>query len=230
MHLARQDPQDEDLRIQMVSATEPMQHAGDPLEDVFGSDSESPMLGWEDRLEARESHPSDVRRLQSEHATAGYREGITAAKAISIQKGFDEGFSLGATVGLKAGQLLGFLEGLTSALRADDENHSRQALQLFEGAGRELSTESIFSEQYWASDGTWKYEVHSASNDSEIIFEDVANAHPMISKWSSLVDAQLGRWSVNRDVLELAKEASSGIIPEKKEVKIEQQPREVLDW
>ncbi|KAG5999876.1 hypothetical protein E4U21_006167, partial [Claviceps maximensis] len=73
------------------------------LDDVFGSAPASP-----DQTDVRDhSHPSDIPRLQTEHATAGYREGITAAKESSIQPGFDEGFSLGAALGSHAGRLLG---------------------------------------------------------------------------------------------------------------------------
>jgi hypothetical protein len=43
MHMAPHDPQDGELFVQMISATEITPHNEDPLEDVFGSDSDSPI-------------------------------------------------------------------------------------------------------------------------------------------------------------------------------------------
>ncbi|ORY67375.1 uncharacterized protein BCR38DRAFT_322108, partial [Pseudomassariella vexata] len=204
MHLLPRELHDEDIFIQMVSTPQPAAHAGDPLDDVFGSDSGSPVFAAHRGLESRESHPSDVRRLETEHATAGYREGITAAKATSIQAGFDEGFSLGATIGLKAGQLLGYLEGIAGALRAaGGEDFQHASLQL-QNARRELSTDMIFTEQYWNSDGTWKYEIEGLDNGSggDIVFEDVASGHPVISKWAEVVKREEDRWVLNGEVLD----------------------------
>ncbi|KAH6647049.1 essential protein Yae1 [Truncatella angustata] len=229
MHMASRDPQDEDFRIQMISATETPHQGNDSLDDVFGSDPGSPAFESEDH-EVRESHPSDVRRLQTEHATAGYREGITAAKAKSIQAGFDEGFSLGGTIGLKAGQVLGFLEGITSALRAENGDEYRQAQQLLEDARKELSIDMIYDQEYWAPDGTWKFEIQSATQESDIIFEDVASAHPLISKWDSIIMEQLRRWGIDLHVLEQTEDTSTVAVLEKKELKVDQQPREKLDW
>ncbi|KAH8662186.1 hypothetical protein BX600DRAFT_437601 [Xylariales sp. PMI_506] len=229
MHMAPQEPRDEDLMIQMISATQPVV-TEDPLDDVFGSDSESPAFGHGDQAGgARESHPSDIPRLQAEHATAGYRDGVVVAKGKSIQAGFDEGYGLGATIGLAAGQLLGFLEGLGSAIRTSNPDEHRRINELFALASGELSTERIFDQQYWAPNGTWKYEIGTEGQE-DIIFEDVAKAHPLISKWTSLVEVEITRWGVDRAVLSSPSEAQGSGAPEKKELKIDQKPREVLDW
>ncbi|KAI1881877.1 hypothetical protein JX265_000703 [Neoarthrinium moseri] len=230
MHMAPRDSRDEDLMIQMISTADPAPPADDPLDDVFGSDAGSPAFESEDRPEARESHPSDVRRLQTEHATSGYREGIAAAKAKSIQAGFDEGFGLGANVGLKAGQVIGFLEGITDALRAGNDDDFLHAQQLLEDARKDLSTEGIFNERYWETDGTWKYELQAHRPESDILFEDVAAAHPLIVKWNGIIDSQLAKWAIHRQILDLIPETPTPAVLEKKEVKVEQQPREKLDW
>ena len=219
-----------------------MAYVDDPLDDVFGSDTE-PHHEEVAGAEPRETHPSDMRRLQTEHSTAGYRDGITAAKAQSIQVGFDEGFSLGGTIGLKAGQLLGYLEGIAGALRAssngntgDDPNHE-PASALLARAQTELAAETVFGEQFWNSDGTWNYEI--ASNTSEqdreqdgdiIIFEDVANAHPAIAKWTRIVDDLLDQHSINKALLDVTEETPQNNGPVRKEIKVDQQSREVLDW
>lgn len=230
MHMAQHDPLDEDLRIQVISSGETLRQIEDPLDDVFGSDSGSPIFESDHHSEARESHPSDIHRLQAEHATAGYRDGITAAKNKSIQAGFDEGFSLGAALGLKAGQVLGFLEGISNALRTEKGDDFREAQKCLEDARKELSTESIYDEKYWAPDGTWKYELQTATPESDIIFEDVANAHPLIAKWEDILAGKIGRWAVDLQILDQADENPAAVAPEKKEVKVEQQPREMLDW
>jgi hypothetical protein len=122
------------------------------------------------------------------------------------------------------------MEGIAGALTAvggHDHDHSRQ---LLEEARKDLATDGIFDEQYWAPDGTWKYEVASASKDSDIIFEDVAFAHPLISKWTHIVDGEVTKWNIRRGVLDVAQELHPEVVPELKEVKIEQQARKVLDW
>lgn len=230
MHMAQRDPRDEDFRAQMISPGGVPQQVEDPLDDVFGSDSGSPVFESEDHSEARETHPSDIRRLQAEHVTAGYREGITAAKTKSIQVGFDEGFSLGATIGLKAGQVLGFLEGITGALQAEHSDESQEARRCLEEARKELAAESIYDEKYWAPDGTWKYDLQSVTPENDIIFDHVAAAHPLISKWNGIIVQQLNRWSVDMQILSQDDETPTSTAPDKKEVRVEQQPREMLEW
>ncbi|KAK2074049.1 hypothetical protein P8C59_008286 [Phyllachora maydis] len=109
--------------------------------------------------------PSDIPRLRQEHATAGYRDGLAAAKAGSVQAGFDEGFGLGATLGLRAGRLLGLLEGLASAPAASstvgrepggagDTDEGRGLQALLPEARRELGARGMFAPAYFAPDGT----------------------------------------------------------------------------
>lgn len=184
-------------------------HREDPLDDVFGSGPPSPSSGDQGREGHADSHPSDIQRLQAEHSTAGYRDGITVAKAQSIQAGFDEGFSLGATIGLKAGQLLGTLEGIAGALRDGGGDHAADAEKLLAAARSDFNIKSIYAEEYWAADGTWKYDVQSSDEkeEGEILFSHVADAHPLIQKWSATVEAQVERWGIDRNILEGVEEA-----------------------
>ncbi|ROW18100.1 hypothetical protein VPNG_00502 [Cytospora leucostoma] len=210
----------------------------DLLDDVFGSDGEdhhSPaffeggevdhhdgggddMDDYEPQIQSVRGHPSDVRRLRQEHKTAGYREGITAAKATSIQAGFDEGFGLGATIGLRAGYLLGVLEGAAAAAAtlavplpgrssltgaADRERAApgpaAAAKQVLSDARAELDLRSVFGPEYWNPDGTWKYEVVVGEGD-EVLFSHVAEAHPLMRKWVSVVEGEMRRWGLEEQL------------------------------
>lgn len=164
------------------------------LDDVFGSGPSSPTAGH--HHDDSVSHPSDINRLQTEHTTAGYREGITVSKEKSLQDGFDEGFSLGATVGLKAGQLLGVLEGIAEAAQTPETT------ELIRQAREDLSVKGIFRADYWAEDGNWKYEVPEPEGDDGAVFADVAAAHPLIKRWTAVVDGQVALWRIDRGVLE----------------------------
>lgn len=196
----------------------------DPLDDVFGSDGDddSPIFegGDEDHHSshirisraanpAAQNHPSDIHRLRQEHTTAGYREGITVAKGTSIQAGFDEGFGLGATIGLKVGYLLGVLEGVAAALSRDPSLAAAhaEAVKLLTEARGELGVQAVFSPEYWDSDGTWKYEVGARqggqandNGDEEVVFSHVADAHPLVRKWTAAVEAQMRRWGLEAQV------------------------------
>ncbi|KAG6023029.1 hypothetical protein E4U41_002104 [Claviceps citrina] len=180
----------------------------DQLDDVFGPAPVSSSMG---ATQPSDAHPSDMPRLQTEHATAGYREGITAAKASSIQAGFDEGFSLGASIGSRAGRLLGLLEGIADAL-GGAQHHTAEAAEAAEASSKllrdaraELAAERIFSAEFWAPDGNWRYEVPVARDDDsgqQVLFADVAEAHPLVRKWSGLVRQQLEAWQIQMSLLD----------------------------
>lgn len=208
--------------------TEPQQATlprADPLDDVFGSDDthDSPVFvedpdddDWLSQDTTPQHHPSDMHRLRQEHTTAGYRDGVTVAKASSIQAGFDEGFGLGATIGLKVGRLLGYLEGIAGALQhavpgAEEEGASR----LLSDARAELDVRTVFSEVYWHADGTWKYEVDEHEGEvgaGALLFSHVAEAHPLVRKWTAVVEAQIRTWGL-REQLPLLQRREDGDEP-----------------
>ncbi|KAG8671688.1 Essential protein Yae1, N terminal [Fusarium poae] len=173
----------------------------DALDDVFGSGPSSP-TEHRHSDESSTAHPSDIRRLQTEHTTAGYREGITVSKESSIQAGFDEGFSLGASVGLRAGQLLGLLEGIAEAVHSLKDADSSRVVELTKQAHEELSTQGIFKPEYWAEDGNWKYEVEPTAGAEEVVFADVADAHPLVKKWTEVIEEQIKLWKINQSILD----------------------------
>lgn len=188
-----------DLDPSIQDTTADANQTNNILDDVFGDD-DGGMAPDRPRnhehhqesitLRPEQHHPSDIPRLQQEHTTAGYRDGITVAKATSIQSGFDEGFGLGATIGLKTGRLLGLLEGIAAATAGEEE-----AL-LLNQARTELGVRSVFGEAFWNVDGTWKYEVEELSSsadgaEADVLFSHVAEAHPLVKKWTATVEGEM---------------------------------------
>lgn len=186
----------------------------DPLDDVFGSD-DAPLrdqhLADSPRRELA-GHPSDVHRLQQEHSTAGYRDGVATAKASSVQSGFDEGFGLGGTLGLKVGRLLGLLEGIVAALGADKSSAPErdEVSKLLSDARAQLDLQSMFGEAYWNADGTWKYEVDEGEDEGLVLFSHVAEAHPLVKKWTVTVEAQMSKWGLQEQLPLLQRREDEG--------------------
>lgn len=225
-HFSQGRHQPEELNLEAHGVAAP----SDPLDDVFGADS-----GVEAQdvvLQAPEStHPTDMSRLQAEHSTSGYREGVAVAKEASIQPGFDEGFSLGATIGQKAGHLVGILEGISNALQPLGNERSAEAEQLLNQAREELNTKHIFSPEYWAPDGNWTYQVDPSGEEREVLFPDVAEAHPLLRKWTGIVDTQVQQWHIQLDILRDETGPRVEIISdEQAKSRLAQKTNKALDW
>ncbi|KAI0007054.1 essential protein Yae1 [Xylariaceae sp. FL0662B] len=230
MHLPLPVPHDDEFYIQMNSAHDAGPDLQDPFTEVFASDPSESDLYHNPSRDANNTMSLDARRLRAQHSTEGYREGITAGKAESIQAGFDEGYGLGANVGLRAGQVLGLLEGIAAALRGTRLNESAHADQLLSNARKELSIKSIFDGEYWAPNGTWKYTVEGSKSSSEILFEDVANQHPIIMKWAQTIDDEVKKWSLNRHLPILDNDSSQQHDAEGATVKVQNPSRQTIDW
>jgi len=221
----------------------------DPMDDIFGSDPGSPagaVAGDATTTTSAEEHgtgelTADLRRLRAQHNKEGYREGIMAGKAGSIQAGFDEGYSIGANIGLKAGQLLGLLEGIAAALGSVPfSREASTAYELYATAKTELgSTAAHFGEAYWQADGQWKYDVPSAASldggKSDAVMatpEAVADAHPLIVKWTAVVDEAVRRYNLNLELPSLRSNDLGQLedTAETRPIKLEQQSRQAMDW
>ncbi|PFH55715.1 hypothetical protein XA68_17734 [Ophiocordyceps unilateralis] len=204
-------------RLSLLSRVLTM-HMDRPAEEAA---SEANATSLDDVFGAEARHPSDMARLQTEHATAGYREAIAAAKQSTIQAGFDDGFRLGAALGLRAGRILGVLQGICEAVGTETDA-AAEAERLLATAREELSTSAIFSSSYWTPDGESKF--HMGEGE-----EDVANGHPLIKKWNSLVDQQLTQWAIDEAVLD----AETGRLPSDELLLSSSAPygaRPPLDW
>ncbi|EJP68378.1 Uncharacterized protein HC256_007835 [Beauveria bassiana] len=203
----------------------------DPLDDVFGAADSGFDAHSVASLAPESTHPTDMSRLQAEHSTSGYREGVSVAKEASIQPGFDEGFSLGASIGQKAGHLIGILEGISNALEPLGNDKSTEAAQLLSQAREDLSTQHIFSPEYWAPDGNWTYQVGPQDEESEVVFADVAAAHPLIKKWTVIVDTQVQQWNIQLDILRDETGHRVDVISdEQAKLGLVQKTNKALDW
>ena len=177
----------------MNTTTELEVTASDPLDDVFGADSDDGQLASEPMTSSRSRNEdvSDVPRLQGIHTTNGYREGVAASKEKFLQEGFDEGYSLGGEIGAAAGRLVGILESLVIAVRSGAA--SAVATELGEklaSARSELSAKSLYAPDFFGEDGIWKYEVATGdAGEDDVTFRLVANGHPSIKKWTREVEA-----------------------------------------
>jgi hypothetical protein len=186
-------------------------YVNDDFDDVFGSGPPSPTFGHdvyethEEGLRSGNLEPSDVPRLKEKHETEGYRDGVTKGKAESVQKGFDEGYSLGAVLGLRIGKILGLWEGICAALKAGGEEYKGEAERveaLWVDAKRELTTQSVFGREWWSEDGVWKFEVPGEKDGKEVLFTDVAGAHPLVMKWENVVGEEVKRWGLDLGIME----------------------------
>lgn len=156
------------------------------LSDIF-SDSPHP-------TPAETDIASDIPRLRSTHATAGYRDGISTSKTRSLQPGFDEGYSLGAVFGLQVGYILGALEGLWSAYNVQSEEKSR-IRSLIRQARTQLVIERLVAQEYWNKDGLWTYEV--AAEGEEASFREVVQQHPILRRWDEVLREEVKTAGLN---------------------------------
>ncbi|KAI1114647.1 hypothetical protein F5Y14DRAFT_413205 [Nemania sp. NC0429] len=204
MHLA-QPPESFGDDVDYHGSIFPMatdQSGYDPLDDIFGPGPDSPLLeSAAPAIQDTADISLDTRRLRAQHNTVGYREGITAGKAGSIQAGFDQGFSLGARIGTRAGQILGLLEGIRAALvDVGPPDEFARADRLLSRATAELNPESLFTSQFWASDGAWIYPVKPSHEGGDILGSDVADQHPLIATWNRIAHDIAGSWRINHKV------------------------------
>lgn len=193
------------------SPTPSHQNNANNLDDIFGSAPPSP-------TQQGNTEPSDIPRLRSSHSTAGYRDGLTASKATTIQEGFDEGYSLGATMGLRVGQIIGMLEGIWSAVLKsekagqtaeneasagvvagqEEQSEAKRLQDLVTKARHELRTEGVFSKDYWAPNGIWVYEAEEGDGG----WSDIVDAHPLVRQWERTVAAEVAKVNLDTGVLE----------------------------
>ena len=146
-----------------------------------------------------EEQPSDVPRLRSIHATAGYRDGVSEAKDQFLQAGFDEGYSIGAAFGLRIGCLLGAAESLLLATTKRMPEMRRQAHDL-EGICKkmkeDLTLEKVFDRKWWDDDELWNTGCHLQQPDDKtngISIQEIIDSHPLIERWSLVLKEERKR-------------------------------------
>nr|POE62546.1 uncharacterized protein yae1 [Quercus suber] len=197
----------------------------DTLDDVFGSAPASPIqiapesavrdgTATSVRRGTGSDEISDVHRLRSTHVTNGYREGIAVSKEKFMQEGFDEGYTLGAELGLKVGWCLGALEGIWHALKPMKQTTSPQSssqevessttrtevAKMYFQAEEELAMQKLYDSKHFSENGIWLYDVQSHDHGaSELTFDEIAAAHPLVREWSLRVETFAERLGLKMD-------------------------------
>ena len=172
-------------RLTLTPPSTPPTPEPDFLSDVF-SDTPGPSPS----SAVNDAHPSDIPRLRSIHATAGYRDGISEGKSQSLQSGFDEGYSIGASFGLRIGHLLGAAEALLVALRKrlpQLQDHAYRLEKSLQEMTKELSLENIFDQKWWDEDGSLKGDCspqHLEDQGAGASTQRLYDMHPLLTKWS----------------------------------------------
>jgi len=202
MHLARPlESHHDDLIIQPSAVSAISANRSTP--DVYTSTLDvNDLVGPAENSPAYMDMSLDTRRLQAQHNTIGYREGITAGKSTTIQEGFDRGYALGANLGIKAGQVVGLLEAISAALaKGGSADEVTRVAGLLSRAAEDLTPENLFTSDFWASDGTWTYPVMAPQNGGGITYQDVAGQHPLIAKWSYIANMEAKNQSIDQSIL-----------------------------
>ncbi|KAL9088329.1 MAG: hypothetical protein Q9165_006254 [Trypethelium subeluteriae] len=72
-----------------------------------------------------------------------------------------------------------------------------EAEELRAEAATELAVQRLFGRQYFGEDGVWTYDV--PGEEEEVTFEEIANAHPLIQKWTKGIRDLVAAWGVDLD-------------------------------
>ncbi|RHZ50192.1 Yae1 family protein [Aspergillus thermomutatus] len=197
------------------------------LDDIFGSSPPHENDTIPQRPSRQAPEPSDLPSLRRQHVTAGYRDGVSAAKGEHVQHGFDAGFPIGAQLGMRAGTVIGIIEGLlrgfesraasravkkplqrrdgpsteqgTEADEAARQAKREQLLRLYQKAVKELDVRSVFA----GLDGTFVSEEGSTRKNEgqekpEVVLRRKGDA--VISQWED--QARVAHWEENMAALE----------------------------
>lgn len=200
------------------------------LDDIFGSSPpRETSVGAQAQNATTEStaaEPSDLPSLRRQHVTAGYRDGVSAAKGQFVQDGFDAGFPVGAQLGMRVGTVLGILEGVlrgletrassgpvkkpqrsagkTASEETEEEIEARkkrieQVKRIYMTAARELSVQAVFGglEADDRQEGSEKPETRLAKKGDTVV-----------SKWEKRV--MIPNWEQNLESLEMEEDEVRG--------------------
>ncbi|KAL7275446.1 Essential protein Yae1, N terminal [Rhizina undulata] len=125
----------------------------------------------------------DHRRLQREHHTLGYRDGITAGKQTHLQAGFDEGYSLGSRFGLKIGYIQGTISGFEVVARKLGGGWEERVQSVKKRAETELRIENVLGRDWFDENGVWKYNIEEEKKEEGVTFDRVVEKHPVVGRW-----------------------------------------------
>ncbi|GFF37692.1 uncharacterized protein yae1 [Aspergillus udagawae] len=113
------------------------------LDDIFGSSPPHENENLPQQPSSQAPEPSDLPSLRRQHVTAGYRDGVSAAKGEHVQRGFDAGFPIGAQLGMRAGTVIGIIEGLLRGYESRTASRAvKKPAQRSEGPSTRQGTEA----------------------------------------------------------------------------------------
>jgi hypothetical protein len=182
-------------------------HEG-PLDDIYGSGPSSPILSGADPLNLdgphRREHEilSDLPSRQRALDTDAYREGLATSQGQYVQEGFDEGYSLGANLGVRVGYILGVLQGFVAAWKGHNVDLHQESEEAYTTAQKELAIDELLGQQWVTEEGIWNWEVTGA--EEEPTFKEVADQHPVLHKWMTVIEGMAERWGVDLKAVEKA--------------------------
>ncbi|KAF7181313.1 hypothetical protein CNMCM7691_000531 [Aspergillus felis] len=188
------------------------------LDDIFGSSPPHENEKFPQQPSSQAPEPSDLPSLRRQHVTAGYRDGVSAAKGEHVQHGFDAGFPIGAQLGMRAGTVIGIIEGLlrgfesrtasravkkpaqrkeegqeTEADEAARQAKREQLLRLYQKAVKELEVRSVFAGSEEESTRS-----NEGQEKPEVVLRRKGDA--VISQWEDQV--RVAHWEENMAALE----------------------------
>ncbi|KAI9869916.1 MAG: Essential protein Yae1, N terminal, partial [Pleopsidium flavum] len=76
---------------------------------------------------------------------------------------------------------------------------------LLRDARRELKTEGVFGDEWFGADGIWRFDVNKGrggDEEGEVTFEEVTDGHPLIGKWTGILEREVERCGVDLRVFE----------------------------
>ncbi|EEY15625.1 conserved hypothetical protein [Verticillium alfalfae VaMs.102] len=173
---------------------------GDIFDDVWGSAPASPTTQTRDAHSSPSTRPPATARASRRPRPTASRPALTRATAWAPPSGprpARSSVSSRASAHALAGH--------------DDASLAEAAARSVKEARDELQVEKLFGPDYWNTDGTWNYEVaakkqadgtqeKNRAGEDDILFADVADAHPLIVKWTEVVEAAVARWGIDRTV------------------------------
>ncbi|KAJ9641338.1 Essential protein Yae1, N terminal [Coniosporium tulheliwenetii] len=171
------------------------------------------------RAHVTSGYRDGIAASKSQCVQEGFDEGFALGAVIGSKVGWILGVLEGLVIALNSAchekppipgnPTVGAEDGVSrAALDADNpqEIHTRfrEAAVLLKDARRELQTTSIFSQQYFAEDGIWQFELPLQPDQStdDITFPEVAAAHPLVKRWSDTVESLARDWKINLSVFD----------------------------
>ncbi|WEW60273.1 Essential protein Yae1, N terminal [Emydomyces testavorans] len=134
------------------------------------------------------TEPSELPSLRRQHHTAGYRDGLVAAKHAHVQRGFDAWFPVGAQLGVRAGVVLGVLEGMgRCASNAGGAGAGTvDVAGLYAVARRELAVSGVFG-------GVVREEEEEGAEEVVVVGERLERVgEEVVARWEGVVMGLLG--------------------------------------